>query len=188
MSLLFSRDRSTRSHQEGVGGNAMQKSLSVVWSVPPRFACTALLVFTKPLKKNKSKSVSFTELLLVACEEMSLAIKKNHPYCTLGFCCSFSSSIPAKANCTLVKPPKAPVLQSTTYSSDDEDYSLVNHYNANKRCRCTLGKQNTFQQEHVNFLRKYSHDTNTPTSMAPPQVHQILKDINRRRDHSRDYR
>ena len=44
----------------------------------------------------------------------------------------------------------------------------------------TLRKQNTFQQENVNFLLKFFVDTNPSTSMAPPQVHEILKDINRR--------
>ena len=61
----------------------------------------------------------------------------------------------------------------------NEDYSFVNHDNANKRCRCTLRKQNTFEAENVNFLLKYFQDTKPPTSRAPPQVREILKDINR---------
>jgi hypothetical protein len=62
--------------------------------------------------------------------------------------------------------------------SDDEDYSFVRHDDANKRCSHTLRKHSTFRPENVNFLLRYFQDSKPPTSMAPPQVHQILKAMN----------
>ena len=52
------------------------------------------------MKTNKSKSVSSSDPSLAALCKMRMAAMNNHSFCTIGFCCSFSLSIPAEAHCT----------------------------------------------------------------------------------------
>lgn len=134
---------------------------------------------------NKSKSVSSSDPSIVALRNMRTAAMNHQTSCAIGFCCSFSSSIPAEAHCTLVKPPRAPVIQSAELSSDDEEYTFVDHDESNKRCRRTLRKQKTSRAENVNFLLQYFQDSKPPASMTPPQVHQIVKAMNKSRRRSK---
>ena len=94
------------------------------------------------LSSSKCKAVHPSDPSLIALADMMSAAKSNQESCTIGFCCSFSSSIPKESKCTLVKPPRAPLLQSfAAQASEDDEYEFINHDTANKRSRYSMRRE-----------------------------------------------
>jgi hypothetical protein len=136
------------------------------------------------LSSSKCKAVDPSDPSLIPLADMRSAAKNNRQNCPIGFCCSFSSSIPKEARCTLVKPPRAPLLQSlTAQASEDDEYEFINHDTANKRSRYSMRKEHIKDHTSVNFLNEYFDILKPPPSMTPPNINAILQNTNRSRRH-----
>ena len=138
------------------------------------------------LSSSKCKAVDPSDPSLIALADMRSAAKSNGQNCPIGFCCSFSSSIPIKSKCTLVKPPRAPLLQSSrALASEDDEYEFINHDTANKRSRCSMRRGHIKDHTGVNFLKKYFETPQPPRSMRPPNLNSILHNMNKSRSRSK---
>ena len=138
------------------------------------------------LSSSKCKAVHPSDPSLIALADMMSAAKSNRENCAIGFCCSFSSSIPKESKCTLVKPPRAPLLQSSAaQASEDDEYEFINHDTANKRSRYSMRREHIEDYASVNFLNKYFETLHPPPSMTPPNIHAILQSMNKSRRRSK---
>ena len=139
--------------------------------------CLASLA-KRMLSSSKCKAVDPSDPSLIALADMRSAAKNNRQNCPIGFCCSFSSSIPKEARCTFVKPPRAPLLQSSTAQASEEDeYEFINHNTVNKRSRYSMRKEHIKDHTVVNFLNEYFNTLKPPPSMTPPNINAILQSM-----------
>ena len=146
-----------------------------------------LEALTKTVQSSsKCKTVHPSDPSLIALAGMMSAANSNCYNCPMGFCCSFSSSIPNTSKCTIVKPPRAPLLlSSAAHSSEDDEYEFINHDTANKRSRYSMRREHIEDKTSVNFLKKYFATLHPPPSMKPPNICGILYNMNKSRFRSK---